>query len=90
MAGRRRESRGRAHGWMTAAAVVVVVLLLPVLLLPLTTSVPLWAWLPLLAVGVDGLIWLLARRRRRRVRPAAVGVVAVAAIGGCSPRRPSR
>lgn len=82
MADRRRESPGRAHGWVTAAAVVVVVLLLlPVLLLPLTTSVPLWAWLPLLAVGLGGLIWLVAGRRRRWVRPAAVGVVAIAAVG---------
>ena len=82
MAGRMRGTWGRAHGWVTAAAVVVVVvLLLPVLLLPVTTSVPLWAWLPLLVVGLGGLVWLVARRRRRWVRPAAVGVVALAAIG---------
>lgn len=82
MAGRRRESPGRAHGWVTAAAVVVVVLLLlPVLLLPLTTSVPIWAWLPLLALGLGALVWLVAGRRRRWVRPAAVGVVAIAAVG---------
>ncbi|OAH57152.1 alpha/beta hydrolase [Dietzia cinnamea] len=77
-----RGTWGRAHGWLTAAAVVVVVLLLlPVLLLPVTTSVPLWAWLPLLVVGLGGLVWLVARRRRRWVRPAAVGMVALAAIG---------
>ncbi|WP_206682026.1 alpha/beta hydrolase [Dietzia sp. DQ11-38-2] len=51
------------------------------LLLPLTTSVPLWAWLPLLVLGLGGLVWLVAARRRRWVRPAAVGVVAIAAIG---------
>jgi len=67
---------------VTAAAVVVVVLLLlPVLLLPLTTSVPVWAWLPLLVLGLGALVWLVAGRRRRWVRPAAVGVVAIAAGG---------
>jgi apolipoprotein N-acyltransferase len=54
--------------------VVAVVDFLPVLLLPLTTSVPLWAWLPQLVLGVAALVWLVVGRRRRWVRPAAVGV----------------
>lgn len=82
MTSRTREPKGRAHAWVTAAAVVVaVVVFLPVLLLPLTTSVPIWAWLPLLVLGVAALMWLVIGRRRRWVRPAAVAVVALAAIG---------
>lgn len=82
MTSRTREPKGRAHAWVTAAAVVVaVVVFLPVLLLPLTTSVPIWAWLPLLVLAVTALVWLVVGRRRRWVRPAAVGVVTLAAIG---------
>jgi hypothetical protein len=74
--------RRRGNGWLTAAAVLVaVVLLLPVLLLPLTTSVPLWAWLPLLLLGLAALFWLILRRRRPWVRPAAVGLLVLAAVG---------
>ena len=74
--------RRRGNGWLTAASVIVaVVLLLPVLLLPLTSSVPLWAWLPLLLLGLAALLWLILRRRRPWVRPAAVGLLVLAAVG---------
>ncbi|MDX2358819.1 alpha/beta hydrolase [Dietzia sp. PP-33] len=78
---RTERPRRRGNGWLTAAAVIAaVVLFLPVLLLPLTTSVPMWAWLPLLLLGLFALLWLILRRRRRAVRPMAVGVMALAAI----------
>lgn len=77
-----RGHRRRGNGWLTAAAVIAAAaLFLPVLLLPLTTSVSTWAWLPLLLLGLAGLLWLIVRRRRPGVRPMAVGVVALAAIG---------
>lgn len=48
----------RTNGWVTAAAVLAAVaLFLPVLLLSLTTSVPVWAWLPLLLVGLAPCSW---------------------------------
>lgn len=83
MTGSRTEPPTRRGGAMTTTAAVLaaVVLLLPVLALPLTTSVPVWSWVALLSLGVAGLVWLIARRRRRWVRPAALGLMAVVAAG---------
>ena len=58
---------------MTAAAV----LLLPVVLLPLTTAVPIRVWLVLLLVALIVVVWLVIRRRQRFVQPAGVGLLAI-------------
>lgn len=72
--------RRRAVAWKTALALVAAaVLLLPVVLLPLTTGVPLPVWLPLLLVGLAGVVWLVVRRRQPFARPAGVGVLVLTA-----------
>lgn len=73
-------TRHRGTGWRTAGALLAaVVLLLPVVLLPLTTGVPVIAWLPLLLLGLAGLVWLVLRRRKPLAQLAGLGVVALVA-----------
>jgi len=60
--------RRRAVGWKTALALTAAaVLLLPVVLLPLTTAVPIRVWLVLLLVALIVVVWLVIRRRQRFV-----------------------
>lgn len=67
--------------WATVLGLVVAVLLfVPVVLLPLTTAVPVWAWLPLVFLSGMALFWFILRRRQRLVRPTSVGIVAMAAV----------
>lgn len=63
----------------TLALVAAVVLLLPVVLLPLTTGVPVFAWLPLLLAWLAGVVWLVARRRKPHAHLAGVGVLVLVA-----------
>lgn len=77
-----RPHQRRAGGWATLLAVCLTcVLLVPVLLLPVSTSVPAAVWGPLLVVDLALTIWLIAGRRRRGVRPLAAGAVALVAVG---------
>lgn len=62
------------------ALVAGLVLMLPVLLLPVSTLVPAPLWAALLLIDVFLLVWLLVRRRRRGVRPIAVGGIALVAV----------
>ncbi|WP_235008716.1 alpha/beta hydrolase [Arthrobacter sp. SLBN-122] len=72
--------RRRGVAWKTTLALLAaVVLLLPVMLLPLTTGVPVFAWLPLLLVGLAGVVWLVVRRRKPHAQLAGVGVLALVA-----------
>ncbi|MDQ0824515.1 hypothetical protein QFZ60_000688 [Arthrobacter sp. B2I5] len=72
--------RRRGVAWKTALALLAaVVLLLPVMLLPLTTGVPVFAWLPLLLVGLAAMVWLVVRRRKPHAQLAGVGVLALVA-----------
>lgn len=74
-------SSHRPGGWATVLAFMVgMLLLVPVLLLPVSTSVPTPVWVLLLVADLALLTWLLARRRRRGVRSIAVGGVAVMAV----------
>ncbi|MDQ0731080.1 alpha/beta hydrolase [Arthrobacter sp. B1I2] len=80
----RQEPAPRRRGifWKTALALVAaVVLLLPVVLLPLTTGVPVFAWLPLLLVGLAAVVWLVVRRRKQHAQLAGVGVLVLIAGG---------
>ncbi|MGN7200800.1 alpha/beta fold hydrolase [Arthrobacter sp. SAFR-044] len=79
---RQREEQPSRRGvaWKTALALAAaVVLLLPVALLPLATGVPVVAWLPLLLLGLAGMVWLVVRRRKPLGRLAGLGAVALAA-----------
>lgn len=68
--------RRRAVAWKTALALIAAaVLLLPVVLLPLTTGVPILVWLPLLLVALAGVVRLVVRRRRPFAQLAGVGVL---------------
>jgi len=81
-AARLHEHGPHRHGvaWKTALALVAaVVLLLPVVLLPITTGVPVFAWLPLLLVGLAGVVWLVARRRKPHAQLVGVGVLVLVA-----------
>lgn len=70
----------RPGAWASFLAVcAAVVLVLPVAVLPLTTAVPPLVWVPLLAVGLALIVWMIARRRRRWARPLALGLVAAVA-----------
>ncbi|WP_081459863.1 alpha/beta fold hydrolase [Pseudarthrobacter phenanthrenivorans] len=72
--------RRRAIGWKTALALVAaVILLLPVVLLPLTTGVPVLAWLPLLLLALAAVAWLVVRRRQPYAQPAGLGVLVLIA-----------
>src|SRR4051812_31101069 len=64
--------------WLLAV-LVFVVLLVPVLLLPVSTAVPAWAWISLLLVDAALAVWLM-RCRRARLRTALFGGVAVVAV----------
>jgi pimeloyl-ACP methyl ester carboxylesterase len=76
--------RRRAVAWKTAIALVAAaLLLLPVVLLPLTTGVPVLVWLPLLLLALAGVAWLVVCRRRAFAKLTGVGllvVIAAAAI----------
>lgn len=65
----------RIAGWV-AGTVVFLVLLVPVLLLPVSTAVPLPVWVGLLAVDLALAAWLT---RSRQARPWGLAGVAVAA-----------
>ena len=66
--------RRRAVAWKTSLALVAAaVLILPVVLLPLTTGVPILVWLPLLLVALAVLVWLVVRRRQPFASWAAQG-----------------
>lgn len=72
--------RRRAVVWKTALALLAAaVLLLPVVLLPLTTGVPILVWLPLLLMGLAGVVWLVVRRRQPYAQLAGVGVLVLLA-----------
>jgi len=71
--------RGAVAAKTALALAAAAVLLLPVVLLPLTTAVPILVWLPLLLVALAVVAWLVIRRRQRFVRPAGVGVLVLIA-----------
>lgn len=73
---------GRRGAWQTVLSLgAALVLLVPVLLLPVSTAVPPAVWVPLLAVDLLLLVWLIVRRRHPRVRPTAVGGLALVSVG---------
>lgn len=73
---------GRRGAWQTVLSLgAALVLLVPVLLLPVSTAVPPAVWIPLLAVDLLLLVWLIVRRRHPRVRPTAVGGLALVSVG---------
>ena len=73
--------RRRAVLWKTALALVAAaVLILPVVLLPLTTGVPILVWLPLLMVALAAVVWLVVRRRRPFAQLAGVGALVLIAV----------
>ena len=64
-------------GWIVGA-LVFLLLLVPVLLLPATTAVPAWVWLPLLVAAL-ALAWRMLRARSAR-RWGLAGVALLAAL----------
>jgi pimeloyl-ACP methyl ester carboxylesterase len=73
--------RRRAVAWKTALALIAAaVLILPVVLLPLTTGVPILVWLPLLMVALAAVVWLVVRRRRPFAQLAGVGALVPIAV----------
>jgi pimeloyl-ACP methyl ester carboxylesterase len=74
--------RPRRFGAVATALAVcsAFALSIPVVLLPLTTAVPPLAWVPMLATDLALIAWLIARRRRRSVRPLAVAGVTLLAV----------
>ena len=75
----------RSGVWTTVLALgAAVVISLPVLLLPLTTAVPLPLWLALLLAGLAVVVWIVLRRREPKDKLfglAAMALLAAAAVG---------
>jgi hypothetical protein len=63
-----------------ALLIAAALLLLPALLLPVTTTVPAMVWLPLLVVGLAGILWMIIRRRQKAAQLAGLGTVSLVAV----------